>query len=211
MYGLLYGAKYINRFENYVVLTEDYSAAINLDLVKYHLKVDDNSTEEDEYFTLLTTAAINFCEKYTKRDIAARQYNAYLNYFIGFRPYEIRKYPITSIDSLQYYVDGTLTLLDSSEYEQTASTSYPYIYPTSSNGWPDNGDIDRLQAVVITFNSGYQTFDDIPDLLQTGILAHIANMYSNRGDCSNKSCTDLLPNQSKLAYEMCKVVDIWVP
>ena len=81
--------------------------------------------------------------------------------------------------------DDVLTTIDSSIYYFTDNNEYSSILVKDGQSWATDAD-NRKQAIKITFVSGYgATADDVPQGIKTAMLAHIANMYENRGDCSD--------------------------
>ena len=196
----------IERFSNYIVIDENYSAVIDMGMLKeQHLRLDDLDASDDAYIEMLAVAAIQFCEDYTKREVAFRQYKTFLDGFIKYEHYQIRKCPLKEVYSLSYLVDGQSVTIPSEAYYTTESTSFSLICPI--DGWPQDYD-DRLQCVTLEFSTGYSTLAEVPKMLTAGIYAHIANMYFNRGDCSKASCQQYLPPQSRAIYEMNRINDL---
>ena len=101
----------------------------------------------------------------------------------SFSEIEIRKSKLQSITSIEYYKDDVLTTVDSSIYYFTDESDYSTINLKATEAWPNDAD-NRKQAIKITFVSGYgATAADVPQGIKSAMLAHIANMYENRGDC----------------------------
>jgi len=169
---------------DYILNTDAIIEPFTLDYVKDYLRI--SSTDDDVLIGDLITTARNFGEKYTGRDFINKTYVCYLNNFpFNYAEIEIRKSKLTSITSIQYYKDDVLTTIDSSIYYFTDNNEYSSILVKDGQSWASDAD-NRKQAVKITFVSGYgATADDVPQGIKTAMLAHIANMYENRGDCSD--------------------------
>jgi len=123
-------------------------------------------------------------EKYTGRDFINKTWKTYLDKFPSdCTEVVIAKSKLQSISSIQYYLDDSLTSVSSSVYYITDESEYSSLLVKSGQSWPSNED-DRKQAVIITFISGYGANPtDVPEGIKVAMLAHIANMYENRGDC----------------------------
>ena len=184
---------------NYILSVGPANLAVSLAEVKTHLKITGSS--EDAELTDLINAATEFGEKITGRDFINKTYITYLNCF-PFYGITIQKSKTTSITSIEYFLSDVLTTFDSSNYYLTDDTQYASIYLFSDKSWPDTVD-DRIQAVKITFVSGYgvdETF--VPELIKRALLAHIASLYENRGDCSDCSESDI-SKQAVSLYKPC--------
>lgn len=211
------------RAYTYKVVTAPANLAVELATAKSHLKVSGSS--EDALITLYLEAAIDYCEKITRRDLISRTYETFRDFFpapvqnegyyqfgeipsigsglssagdnIGF---EIRKSPLQSITSIEYYSGGVLATVDPAVYYNTIEEDYSEILTLEGKDWPT--DIDqRLQAVKITFIAGFGANESaIPQGYRTAILHHVAALYSNRGDCDNSSCAATVPSSAKSFY-----------
>lgn len=195
--------------------------AVTLDNVKSHLKI--TSSSEDVLLTIYLNAAIDFAEKFTRRDFITRTYETFRDFFPGMSEgyyqfgqnqalgslnigggnvgFEIRRSPLQSIEKIEYLVSDVLTLVDSSIYYNTLEADYSEVLTKESGDWPEDAD-SRLQAITITFKSGFgDEATDMPAWVTEGILQHVAEMYSNRGDCDFSGGVDkFLPVTARLLY-----------
>jgi len=169
---------------DYILNTDAVIEPLTVNYVKDYLRI--SSADDDVLIGDLITTARNFGEQYTGRDFINKTYVCYLNSFpFAYAEIEIRKSKLTSITSIQYYKDDVLTTIDSSIYYFTDNNEYSSILVKDDQSWATDAD-NRKQAVKITFVSGYgATANDVPQGIKTAMLAHIANMYENRGDCSD--------------------------
>ena len=167
---------------NYILSVDSSVEPITLDYVKDYLRI--SSTDDDTLLGDLITTARNYGEKYIGRDFINKTYVCYLDCFPNsFHSIELRKSKLQSISSIEYYKDDVLTDVDSSIYYFTDESEYSTINLKTTESWPRDAD-DRKQTVKITFVSGYgATSADVPQGIKSAMLAHIANMYENRGDC----------------------------
>jgi uncharacterized phiE125 gp8 family phage protein len=195
----------------YTVTVAPVNKPLTLLEVKTHLRIDTSDASEDTYLNLLIDAVTEYAEKYTKRDFITRTYKTLRDCF--WDSLEIRRNPIQSVSIVKYLVDDVLTLVSTDVYFLIESNTFPHLSLKVNQVWPTNED-DREQAVEIIFVSGYgDDPTDIPEKLKLGMLNHIADMYENRGDCDESSGISgmterLLPKESKLIYDMCKIRNI---
>jgi hypothetical protein len=103
-------------------------------------------------------------------------------------------------------VDGVPVEVDPLIYYKTVSNDYGALNLKYGYEWPTNGDV-RYQNVQIYFTVGYgDNYRYIPQSLLTAMLNHAADIYMNRGDCSDCNCAaTMLPVQSKRVYEKYKI------
>lgn len=86
--------------------------------------------------------------------------------------------PLQSVESVQYYdFAGTLQTVDPSTYNVSMGTP-GRIQPAYSKVWP----ISRptIDAVQITFTSGYGDATAVPENVKVAILMLVAHWYENR-------------------------------
>jgi len=188
---------------NYVLVTGPAGLAVSLDSVKTHLKII--GTDEDVELTDIITSATTFGEKVTGRDFINKTYATYLDCFpIGsVNGVTIQKSKLQSVTSIEYYTAGVLTTYNSVNYYFTEDSEYSSIYLLESKSWPsiDN----RRQAIKFTFVSGYgATETDVPEIIKRALLAHITDLYENKGDCSD--CDgESISKQAEALYKPCIV------
>jgi len=207
-----------HRAYTYTVTAPPAKLAVSLPTVKNHLKI--TGTNQDDLLTAYITAAIDYAEKFTRRDFITRTYKTFRDFFPGFSEgyyqnvfsilpsdvgnigFEIRKSPLQTIDLIQYFVAGVLTTVDATTYYNTLEGDYSEVLTVASAAWPTNADI-RLQAVQVTFKTGFGDSDtDMPPWVTEGVIQHVADMYANRGDCGEFGDKNglLLPRVSKMLY-----------
>lgn len=177
----------------YTLLTPATSPALDLELVKEHLKISDS--DSDAKLLMLIGVVSDYAEKATGRDLITKTYKGYLDFFPLCSDIEIRKSKLKTITSIQYYLNGVLTTWASTDYYFIDSENYSSINLVNGKSYPDNVD-ERRQAVVITFTAGYGTKEcDIPVVLQQAMLSHLTALYENAGDCADSN-----QNQFKYLY-----------
>lgn len=211
------------RAYSYTVTEPPAKLPVSLATAKQYLKV--TSTADDNLITIFIGTATSYAEGFTRRDFITRTYETFRDFFsdsvsegyytFGGNPvlgatgindsgnvgFELRRSALISVDQIQYLSAGVLTTVDSTTYYNTFETDYSEVLTEPGSNWPDDAD-RRLQAITITFKAGFGDDDtDMPAWVTDGILKHVANMYTNRGDCA---CGDasggFLPLRAKSLY-----------
>ncbi len=178
---------------------------ITLAELKSHLRVDD--TVDDEYLNLVIKAVTHFGEQYTKRDFINKTYKTYRDFFKRF--FIIRRAPLVSITSIKYFVKGLENTIASTVYFATKSNAYSDVALKLDQVWPS--DVDRVEdSIVIEFIAGYgaTALPDAQTDLKFALFNHAAQIYENRGDCSECSCRTLLPMNARDIYNQYRIMSI---
>lgn len=90
---------------------------------------------------------------------------------------ELRRPPVHAVTSIQYRdIGGALQTLSPAAY-QLDLTSEPARVRTVDGGWWPHTN-NSLNAVVVTFEAGYATANDVPSLAKEAIKVKVAEMYS---------------------------------
>lgn len=170
--------------KDYILLTPAVDSPVSLESVKLHLRIDGDDFDS-QLFSFINVAT-EYGESITGRDFINKTYKGFLKSFPDCSTHgiEIKKSKLQSITSIQYYSNGTLETLSSSDYYFTETTGYSKIYLNEGKSWPTVD--DRQQSIVITFVAGYGDDScDVPAALKQAILTHIAYLFENAGDCAD--------------------------
>ena len=204
----------VPNFYDYNLLSRIGDAPVTAEMVAAHLKFDpDLLTDADfkAYIDALIDAAILAGEHLSKRVIWQANFGAYLDSFVSYAAYTVRRSPLKSVTAIQYYNGGTPQTLAATDYYKTNSPDYSKIAMVDGKDWPV---VDcRLQAIELTFVAGYDAGAVPKDLLQA-ILIHVAAMYANRGDCAMTAAgaagcvTCAVPTQAKNFYMKYRIHDL---
>ncbi len=177
----------IIKVNDYTLITNSDKKPLKLEEVKDFLKISDSSS--DIHLALLIDTVTKLAEQITGRDLLNKTYKGYLDCFprdsVGI---QIQKSKLQSITSIKFLVSGVLTAFDSSNFYITDKQEYAEIWLFDQKFFPTNADVNRKQAIEITFVAGYGADScDIPPSLKTAMLAHINILNENRGDCEDES------------------------
>lgn len=192
---------------NYIITNQSCNLQLNLDAVKRHLNIGFSDLSDDSYLNELIRAAVEFAERQLNLYLLTTDVTLFIDNFLDIC-IPIRRRPNVTIVQIDYFKDGVLTTVDAADYFATVSDSfYPTVQPVEGKCWPTPD--CRKQAVQIKFQAGYgTTFDTVPMDLRLALYNHIADMFENRGDCSEDTCKTCLPATTKRTYNSYKVPNI---
>lgn len=194
--------KYKKAF-TYNVTTEPANLPVSLTTVKNYLKI--SGSAEDDILTIFINAAREFAEAYTGRTLINTTFTTFRDDFAD--DFTLRRSKLQSITSFEYLLNGSFTAVDASLYGVTDDKDYSSIYEKDDQVFPDL-DAGVPDAVKIVFVAGYGATDaSVPAALKLALLAYIAFMYANRGDCSG-SCSDSLPATVKNMFNKYKIINL---
>lgn len=166
-------------YKNTVAPTD---TAISLAEVKSHLKI--SASTEDTYLTNLISVATEMVQNYTGQVLMPTTQSLKLPYFIN--RMDIQRVPVKTVVITYYDSDNSSSVLASTDYEALltlSSTDSPVsstIIAASGVSFPDT--YPRMDAVTITFTSGYADADDVPMAIKQAMLLIIGQLFLNRAD-----------------------------
>lgn len=182
----------------YKQLSKATAEILSLTEVKNYLRVDD--TTDDTLIGVLINTAISYAEKYMGIDLLETVWE---NYRDGIeQDLTLRRARFLSVSGIQYMHDGTYALVSADDYQVAGNGVYGKVERIEM---PDSYD-DSPEAIKIVFKTGFgATGSDVPADIKTALMAHIACMYENRGDCAG---VENIPTVSRLIYGNYRVVDL---
>ena len=141
------------------------------------LRIDD-ACDEDLLLGLIR-AAVQWGEKYTRRDFRVNRWSLTLDCF----PDRIllRRDPVVSLVSITYLDgDDVSAVVPPTDYYLKPGVGTSEVLPTpDGDGWPT--DVSDLEgSIVVLFDSGPTRCGD---LVLQALRQHVAYLYENRGDC----------------------------
>lgn len=197
----------------YVVITPPATTPITLATAKAYLKI--TTTDDDALITALITATTDFAEKFMKKDLITKTWKTFRDDFF-FDEIILRRSPLQTVDRFEYLVATVLTPVPAEDFYNTVETDYSRIALVDGKQFPTDGDV-RLQNIEIDFKTGFGDSEaDIPEDIKTALLAHIAMLYENRGDCFNfgrvaaPKIAASVPLQSAVIYNQYRILDFKV-
>jgi uncharacterized phiE125 gp8 family phage protein len=191
----------------YNVTTAAANKPLTLDTVKTYLKIPLTDCSQDEFLNMFIDAATSIGELCTGRDFINKTYTTYRDSF--YNCLTLRKSKTSSITSIQYLLSDVLTTVATTVYGFTDVNDYSDIFLKEDQVWPTDAD-NVPQAIKIIFVAGYGADETaVPVDIKFAMLAHIAFMYENRGDCScDINSVASLPATSKITYDKNRIINI---
>lgn len=213
----------------YQLITAPAENPVSLAELKAWLKISNNA--QDAILTAIIVAVTKSAELYTKREFINKEFRTFRDYFGDYNypgyggyyfffnnenPIEIRRTHLKSITHVKYInTQGTQITIDSADYYITSTdgSTFSLLLPVPDKNWPSDLQQKRLQNVEIQFTAGWtdaaEFKENWPDLYQA-LLAHMADVFINRGDCSDISgqcgCATA-PVQARRVYDLYRIVD----
>ena len=199
--------KHLTQPTTYNVLTSSEELAISLTITKQHLGLNLDSTDQDDYLTLLIRSAMSFFENYTGRILINTEFQTYFTYIN--QVYELKRSKLQSLSFFQYADEDSVWVdFDTSYYYLTYEQDYSRIILDLNQTFPTK--LDRFQTVSVGFVAGYgDTDSSIPAIVKLGLLQHVGNLYSNRGDCSSGCADSNVPANAMNIYKQYKIFDLY--
>ena len=166
------------RIDTYQIYKAATSLPVSVADAKSHLHV--TNSDQDSLIEDLIWGAVNQFEKRANACLSSQTWKAFA--WKGYDEFELWKYPVTGISSIQYY--------DSDNALQTlASDNYYSNVNEGSTGWNPRPVVifissvpstyDREDAMIITFTAGFSSIDyDVKQAL----LSWIYRKYEDPND-----------------------------
>lgn len=159
------------------LITAMTTEPVSLDDVRRHLRMTDDTTEDDLVLLLIERARI-YCEKHTGRAFGTQTWEAYLNYWPGRNYIDLPMPPLQSVTSVKYkdYAGTETTMTLTTQYlvdtdSDTGRIVLPYgVTWPSFVGYPIN-------PIRIRYVAGYTS---LPETLKQAMLLVIGSWYENR-------------------------------
>ncbi len=182
----------------YKLHTAPTEEPVTLTEAKAHLVV--STTTDDALINSLIVAARQKAEDYTARQFCTATWKLYLDEFAN--TVNIHKSPVSAVSEIVYKdTDGTEQTLDTTKYFLDSVSEPARLIPAYGETWPSI--YAQINAICITFTSGYGAAATVPTAIKAAMLLIIGHLYENRGDEGHrtipKSVYDLL-DPYKITY-----------
>ena len=194
----------------YELITDNDEFALSIDEINNHLKTDFASISSDPYLKILVKAIEDFGENFTKRAFTQKTYRSYRDFWVP--TFLLERSPFVGIDSVKFSDENNVEqTVSNSNYYTNFSAFYTNLIFENAFNFPTLS--DRVQSIRVDFIAGYGVDnEDIPEDLKMAMLNHLAELYSNRGDCGINATADFmlknLPDSSRLLYSTYIITEI---
>jgi len=149
---------------------------ITLAEVRQHLRLPDDTTEDDLLLGLIKTARV-YCETYTRRAIAEQTLEFYLDRFSVNSTIILPCPPLLSVVEIGYTDStGEETILSVSDYVVDTAGDPGRVMPAYGMTWPVFAPYPAM-SVRIRFVAG---FTILPEPIRQAMLLLIGHWYENR-------------------------------
>jgi len=200
-----YDDPYLDRNNLYNIITPPTEPALVLATLKSWLRLDPNDTTEDIILNLLIGQAVGCFENISRRTLMYTGFETFRQCWL--QCYELRKSKLITINEVSYNdPDEVAIVVDPSNYSICFDPAYSKLLFTSLFTFPEKSDL--CDSVQIKFTAGLAaTTATVPADIQIALMAQIAFLYENRGDCS---CDDSssIPAASLKVYRSYQIAEI---
>lgn len=162
-----------------VLVTAPQAEPITLDEVKAHLRID--GTDEDTFLTALIKATREHCESPgLNRALITQTWELWLDSWPKKDYIPIPRPPLQAINSVKYYgADDTEYTFDPVNYFVDTKSEPGRVALEYNKSWP-SVTLRPTNGIVINFDAGYGTADDVPQIIKHAMLLLIGHWYENR-------------------------------
>jgi len=155
------------------VVTPPTTEPLTLSEVKSHLRIDGNY--DDALLNSCITSARMYFESQCEISIASQELLLALDSFddIVYLP----RGPVQSVEDISYS-DSENDLDSMADWIEDLVSNPARITPAFGQSWPATAEV--VNAVQVSYTTGYTTPSMVPKLLKSGMLFYVAHLYENR-------------------------------
>jgi len=155
------------------VVTPPTTEPLTLSEVKNHLRID--GSFDDALLNSCITSARMYFESQCEISIASQELLLALDSFddIIYLP----KGPVQSIEDIGY-ADSENNQQYMDDWIEDLVSNPARITPAFGQSWPATAEV--VNAVQVSYTTGYTTPSMVPKLLKSGMLFYVAHLYENR-------------------------------
>ena len=155
------------------VVTPATTEPLTLSEVKNHLRID--GSHDDDLLNSCITSARMYFESMCEISIASQELLLALDSFddIIYLP----RGPVQSIEDISYAdLQNNQEILD--DWIEDLVSNPARITPAFGQSWPATAEV--VNAVQVSYTTGYSTPSMVPKLLKSGMLFYVSHLYENR-------------------------------
>jgi uncharacterized phiE125 gp8 family phage protein len=155
------------------VVTPPTTEPLTLSEVKNHLRIDGNF--DDALLGSFITSARMYFESQCEISIASQEILLALDSFddIVYLP----RGPVQSVEDISY-ADSENNQQYMDDWIEDLVSNPARITPAFGQSWPATAEV--VNAVQVSYTTGYSTPSMVPKLLKSGMLFYVAHLYENR-------------------------------
>jgi len=155
------------------VVAQPTTEPLTLLEVKNHLRIDGNY--DDALLGSFITSARMYFESQCEISIASQEILLALDYFddIVYLP----RGPVQSVEDISY-ADSENNQQFMDDWIEDLVSNPARVTPAFGQSWPATAEV--VNAVQISYTTGYSTPSMVPKLLKSGMLFYVSHLYENR-------------------------------
>ena len=155
------------------VVTQPTTEPLTLQEVKNHLRIDGNY--DDALLGSFITSARMYFESQCEISIASQELLLALDSFddIVYLP----RGPVQSVEDISY-ADSENNQDSMDDWIEDLVSNPARITPAFGQSWPATAEV--VNAVQVSYTTGYSTPSMVPKLLKSGMLFYVSHLYENR-------------------------------
>ena len=184
------------------IITPPALEPVSLSEVKAQCRID--GTQDDALLTSLITAARQLAEIYLGRALLTQTLRVLYDRVPTGTALELPRAPLQSITSVKVYDEAdAATTLSAAQYMADSASQPGRLVLRPGYGWPSG--FRRANGFEVQYVAGYGALaSDVPAAIRQSILAHVAYLYSQRGDSQTRDgkTASLLMSVPELALQL---------
>ncbi len=152
---------------------------ITVDVLREHLRLDNDDTTHDTRLLEVRSAAVSLVESYLNRPLLTQTFELRLNGF-PWSEIELPVYPVQSITSVQYVdTSGSTQTWSSSEYtlDNYDDSVRAKVRPVYGEEFPTTR--SDYNVVTVTFDAGWSNPASVPQSILRAILLVAGHFFEN--------------------------------
>lgn len=163
---------------NYTLKTASTVPVVDLAVLKEHIRIDPDLTDQDAVLDEYHDAAVRVLEDYTGRSLTTQTWQASQCAFPQ-RFWLPRAVPLQSVTFIKYYdASNVLQTLSASVYSVPAFAEPAYVRLAYGQIWPVV--YDRDDAVQVEYVTGATSAEAVPAPLRQAVQLLVGHYYRNR-------------------------------
>ena len=164
------------------VNTEPTVEPLEIDNIKYHLRIEQDDNDNDVTLFHLRKSVRQWTENYLNRALISQTLDYYMDRFPGGDYYELPRPPLQTITTLSYtdYNGDASTLTEDTEFVKDTDSEPGRIVLEYNYTWP-NDTLHPRNPILTRYKAGYgDDVDDVPEAIRQAMLMLLTHWYEQR-------------------------------
>ena len=164
------------------VNTEPTVEPLEIDNIKYHLRLEQDYNDDDVTLFSLRKAVRQWTERFLNRALITQTLDYYMDAFPGGDYYELPRPPLQTITTLQYtdYNGDASTLTEDTEFVKDTDSEPGRIVLEYNYTWPTDT-LHPRNPILTRYVAGYgAAASDVPEAIRQAMLMLLTHWYEQR-------------------------------